>query len=425
MGANSFTKEEKVLFAEQVIAAEDALDMAGLIGTKRMDLTDQQRGADTFWIPRHQIQTSHDGLDQSENFKGKVQLSVPVRVTEMKSANFALDGLELRDALQERDLFKASMEKLASDVNFSIIEKINRWGSLYVPKSGASAGFPDMADVATVLDQNGVKAGDRSCVYNPRDYRSAANELSKADRSLIGDISVKALREAFVGKEAGVMTYRQQYTLNQAAAAGSSLTINTLAAGGNIYTPRSTTDDGDGNINVDSRKQQVTLSSNTGVAVGDRFTIDDLYNVHPITKQSSGELKTFVVVSLVQGSSTDIVISPPIISGQDDTEGGRQYQNCLNDGPLSNNPVVFLNTVAAPQNYFFVKDAIALTPSSLTLPSDVGWAKMSATLKNGLTVVALKQGAIGPAKVQYRVTARWGVTVLAPEMVGAMAFNQT
>ena len=424
MGANAFTKEEKVLFAEQVVEADDALDMAGLIDVKRMDLTDQQRGGDEFWIPAPYIQTSHDGLDQSANFVGKVQQSVPVRVNQMKSALSALDGLELRDALQERRLFKAGMEKLASDINLSVITTINRWGSLYSQKTGAASGFNDLADVATLLDQNGVKAGDRCYVANPRDYRLMASDLSKADRSLIGDISTKALRQSFVGELAGINTYRQQYTLNQAAAAGSSLTINTLAAGGNIYTPIATSDDGDGIVNVDSRKQQVTLSSNTGVAVGDRFTIADVFNVHPITKESTGELKPFVVVSIPTGSSTDIVISPPIISAQDETEGGRQYKNCLNDGPLSNNAIVFLNVAAAPQNYFFHKEAICITPSQIVAPEDVGWARMSATLKNGIVVVAMKQGDINTTKVKYRLTARWGVSVLAPQMVGAQAFNQ-
>lgn len=426
MGANAFTKEEKVLFAEQIVEAEDALSTAGLIDIKRMDLADQQRGGDEFWIPRPYIQTSHDGLDQSDNFKGKVQLSVPVRVNQMKSALSELDGLELRDALQERRLFKAGMEKLASDINLSVITTINRWGSLYLANTGAASGFDDLADVATLLDQNGVKDdGQRMYLANPRDYRAMAGDLSKADRSLIGDISTRALRKAFVGDLAGIMTYRQQYTINQAAAAGGgALTISTLAAGGNIYTPIATSDDGDGLMNVDCRKQQVTLSSNANVAVGDRFTIADIYNVHPITKQSTGELKTFVVVSIPTGSVTDVVISPPIISAQDDTEGGRQYQNCVNEGPLANNAIVFLNVDAAPQNYFFHKEAICLTPSQIVAPEDVGWARMTATLKNGITVVALKQGSIDTTKVKYRLTARWGVSVLAPEMVGVQAFNQ-
>ena len=425
MGSNAFTKEEKVLFAEQVVAAEDALDMAGLIGTKKMDAQDAQRSGDTVWIPRPYIQTSYDGLDQSANFAGKVQLSVPMRINNMKSALFELDALELRDALADKNLFTASMEKLASDINLSIISQINRWGSLFVAKTGAASGFADLADVSTLLDQNGVKAANRSIVLNPADYRDMAEDLAKASRSLIGDISVKALRQAFVGELSGVSTYRQQYTKNlTAAAGGAGLTASTLFAGGNVWTPVSTLDTGDGIQNVDSRRQQIVLSSNTNVAVGDRFTLADVFNVHPITKESTGVLKSFVVVELVSGSATDIVISPPIISQLSPGEGGRQYQNCVDNSPAANTALVFLNIDTAPQNYFFHKDAIVLTPSMIAMPEDAGMAKMTASLSNGVQLVALKQGSIGPAKVQYRLTARWGVTVLAPEMVGSLAFNQ-
>lgn len=425
MGSNAFSKQEIVDFTDFVIKAEDALDAAGLIKTKNMPLEEQQRSNDTMWMPRHQIQTSHDGLDVSDKFAGKVQLSVPVRVNNMKTATFELDGLELRDAMQEKDLFAGSTEKLASDINLSVIDVLNRWGSLAVMKSGAASGFNDLADVATLLDQNGVKPGDRVCLLNPRDYRGMASDLSKADRSLIGDISTRALRQAFVGELAGINTYRQQYTRNQSAQTATP-TISTLAASSNNYVPRSTSTDGDGILNVDSRKQQVTLSSNTGLVAGDRFTIDDVENVHPITKESTGELKTFVIVEIVAGSATDVVISPPLITAQGGSEGEKQYQNCEVTSPSGTAAVNFINTVAAPQNYFFHRDAVVLVPSQIVLPSDAGMAITKLTgPKSGITFVAAKQGQIGPGKVQYRVTARWGVTVTAPEMVGSLAFGQT
>lgn len=425
MGSNAFSKQETVDFTDFVVKAEDALDAAGLIKTKTMSLEDQQRANDTLWLPRHQIQTSHDGLDVSDKFAGKAQLSVPVRINNMKTAVFDLDGLELRDAMQEKDLFKGSTEKLASDINLSVMTQINRWGSLCVPKSGNSTGFADVADVATLLDQNGVPQGDRVLLYNPRDYRGAAADLSKADRSLIGDISTRALRQSFVGELAGIDTYRQQYTLNQTAQAATP-TISTLAASSNNYVPRATSSDGDGILNVDSRKQQVTLSSNTGLVAGDRFTIDGIENVHPITKQSTGSLKTFVIVETVAGSATDVVISPPLITAAGGTEPEKQYQNCLASSTSATAAVNFLNTVAAPQNYFFHRDAVLLVPSQIVLPSDAGMAVMKLTgPKSGITFVAAKQGNVGAGKVQFRVTARWGVTVTAPEMVGSLAFGQS
>lgn len=425
MGQNSFTKEEKVLFAEQVLALEDALSAAGLIRLRRMNPTDLARGGDTVWIPRPYIMTSYDGLDQSGNFEGKTQLSIPLRVNRLKSVPFNLDGLELRDALQERRLFDGALEKLASDINLSVIDTLSLNSSLSVMRTGAASGFDDLAACSVMLDQNGVPSDKRVAMINPADYVNMASDLSKASRSLIGDISTKALRQAFVGELAGINTYRMQYTKRRAAAAGSgSITINTTAAGGNTYIPRSTESTGDGIQNIDSRRQTVTLSSNTSVAAGDRFTIDDVYNVHPITKESTGVLKTFVVISVVSGSSTDVVISPPLISGLDGGEASAQYQNCYVATAASNSDIDWLNVDAAPENYFFHEDAISLSPSLIAFPEDAGWVKMTATTKNGLQVSMLKQGDAKTGKVFYRSDVRWGVNAENPEAMGVMLFNQ-
>jgi hypothetical protein len=426
MGANSFTKEEKVLFAEQVLALEDMLSAAGLIRLRKTNPTDLARGADTMWIPRPYIMTSYDGLDQSDNFTGKTQLSIPIRVNRHKVAPFSLDGLELRDALQERRLFDGALEKLASDINLSVIDTLSTYSSLTVARSGAATGFDDLAACSVLMDQNGVPASKRVALINAKDYVPMAGELSKASRTLMGDISPKALQRAYVGDLADISTFRMQYTRNRAAAAGSgAITITTLAAGVNTYIPRSTESTGDGTQNIDSRKQQVTLSSNTSVAVGDRFTIDDVYNVHPITKESTGVLKTFVVVALVSGSATDVVISPPLISGLDGSEASAQYQNCYVASPNAADDIDWLNIAAAQENYFFHEDAISLCPSLIAFPEDAGWVKMSATTKNGLQVSMLKQGAIGPGKVQYRSDVRWGVNAENPEAIGCLLFSQT
>lgn len=425
MGANSFTKEEKVLFAEQVLALEDSLDAAGVIRLRRFNPTDLQRGADTVWIPRPYIMTSYDGLDQSANFKGKTQLSIPLRVNKLKSVPFDLDGLELRDALQERRLFDGAMEKLASDINLSVIDTLSLNSSLAVMRTGAASGFDDLAAASVLMDQNGVPSSKRVCLVNSADYVNMSSDLAKASRSLIGDISTKALRSAYVGELANIQTYRMQYTKRKAAASGSgSITINTLAAGGNTYVPRSTESTGDGIQNIDSRRQQVTLSSNTSVAAGDRFTIDDVYNVHPITKQSTGALKTFVVVSVVAGSSTDVVISPPLISGLDGSEASAQYKNCEVATAASNSDIDWLNVDAAPENYFFHEDAISLSPSLIAFPEDAGWVKMTATTKNGLQVSMLKQGDAKTGKVFYRSDVRWGVNAENVEAMGVLMFNQ-
>lgn len=422
MGANSFSKEEKVLFAEQILAFEDALDAAGLIRVKKLDATDLARSNDACWVPAPYIMTSNDGLDQSGNFAGKTQLSVPLYVNRYKSVPFQLDGLELRDALQEKRLFDGALEKLASDVNLSAIQTISLNSSLTIKRSGAASGFDDLAACSVMLDQNGVPASRRKAMLNSADYLGCASDLSKASRSLIGDISPKALQQAYVGDLAGISTFRESYTLERAAAAGAGITATTLAAGVNVYVPRSTTSSGDGNLNVDNRRQTMTFSSTTGMVAGDRFTIANVFNVHPITKQSTGVLKTFVVISIASG--TTAVVSPPMISAQNGEEAAKQYQNCTVSTASGTAAVVFLNTTTKQENYFFHEDAILISPSSIAFPEDAGCARMSATTKNGISVVMLKQASVETGTVKYRADARWGVNCVRPEASGVILFSQ-
>jgi hypothetical protein len=90
--------------------------------------------------------------------------------------------------------------------------------------------------------------------------------------------------------------------------------------------PVATTASTGGVLNVDNRYQTVTVSTTTGVVAGDAFTIDGIEAVHHITKRSTGELKTFRVIEVVNGTS--MVISPPIISAAiTPTDAELQYQN--------------------------------------------------------------------------------------------------
>jgi len=126
----------------------------------------------------------------------------------------------------------------------------------------------------------------------------------------------------------GFETYKMDYANRQlAAGGGGAITIDTDGAGTQAnYTPQATSTSVGGQINVDNRFQTVTVSSSAGVAAGDAFTIAGVFAVHHITKQSTGQLKTFRVVSVT--NSTTMVITPPIIGAQSvATDAQLQYKN--------------------------------------------------------------------------------------------------
>jgi hypothetical protein len=202
------------------------------------------------------------------------------------------------------------------------------------------------------------------------------------------------------------------------------LQINTTVAGAQYYTPKATAVAATGETsNVDNRFQTVTVSSTVNVAPGDAFTIAGIEAVHHITKQSTGVLKTFRVISVP--SSTTLVISPPLITAQGGTDAEVQYQNCTAVTTSTTAAIVFLNTVTNFMNPFWHKDSLEILPGRLAIPSDAGAAVMRASTDQGIELVMSKQYDINTQKTKYRLDTLYGVVNKQPQMSGIIMFSQT
>ncbi len=423
--ANNFSKEEVVAFDQVLEGFDDALVLSRNISKYTTDQTMMERTGDVIWRPQPYIAQSFDGSDQTANFVDQTQLAVPSTIGFEKSSPLILTATQLRDALQEGRLGQAAMQKLASDVNVAVMNVASQQGTLFVKRSAAAVGFDDVAQCEAIFNEQGIMQGDRYLALSTRDYNGMANNLSTASRSFGNPKSDRAYEKAFVGEVASFSTYKLDYANRQAAAAGGgSLTINTLVAGANYYTPKATNTAATGERNnVDNRYQTVTLSSTTSVAAGDAFTIAGVNAVHHITKGDTGQLKTFRVISVP--SSTTLVISPPIISAQGGTDAELQYQNCVVNTAASNSAIVFLNTVAAPINPFWHKDSIELLPGRYAVPDNAGAAVMRSSTDQGIEVTMTKQFDINTLKTKYRWDIRFGVVMTQPEMCGVMLFSQS
>jgi len=256
-----------------------------------------------------------------------------------------------------------------------------------------------------------------------RDYNGMASNL--AGRQTMQGKPVTAYEKAYVGTVASFETYKLDYANRlQAAAGGAGITISTLDAGGNIYTPKATTTATTGEVgNVDNRFQSVTVSSTTNVVAGDCFTIATLNAVHHITKQDTGQLKTFRVISVDSG--TTMTISPPIITNQVANDASAEYQNCTIGTKAANSAIVFLNTVAGYANPFWQKDALELLPGRYAVPTDAGTAVMRASTDQGIELVMQKWYDINTMKIKYRLDTLFGVVNKQPELSGIILFSQT
>ncbi|MES2346262.1 MAG: P22 phage major capsid protein family protein [Pseudomonadota bacterium] len=423
LGSNSFNKEERVAFEDVLEKFNDQLVLSRNISKYETDDSTMERTNDTIWRPQPYVAQSHDGTDATPNFDDSTQLAVPATIGYAKHSTAIMTATELRDKLQEGRLGEAAAQKLASDINLSVMTIAALQGTLVVKRAAAASGFDDLAEAEAMFNEQGVNAFERYIALSTRDYNGMASNL--AGRGTMQGKPVTAYEKAFVGHLANFDTYKLDYANRlTAAAGGAGLTMNTLVAGANFYTPVATRTAATGEVsNVDNRYQTITVSSTTSVAAGDCFTVATLNAVHHISKGDTGRLKTFRVISVP--SSTTLVISPPMITAQGATDAEIQYQNCVINTAASNSAIVFLNTVAAAVNPFWQKDAIEILPGRYAVPTDAGTAVMRSTTDQGLEVVMQKFYDINTMKTKYRWDTRWGVCMKQPEMAGIMLFSQT
>jgi hypothetical protein len=420
--ANSFSKEERVAFENLLEGFQDALVLSRNVSIYNTDQTMMERTNNVIWRPQPYISRSYSGTDMTSNFLDYTQLAVPATIGFNQSVPWVMTATELRDALQEQRLGDSAKQKLASDINVAVMNVASAQGTLVVKRLSAASGFDDVAQCEAIFNEQGVNFDSRYLALSTRDYNGMASNL--AGRQTLSGKALTAYDRAYIGQVASFDTFKLDYSNRIAAAAGSSITIDTRDAAVNYQIPKSisTSPTTAERLNVDNRFQTVTVSSTTGVAAGDCFTIANVFAVHHITKQNTGQLKTFRVISVTNG--TQMVISPGIVSNQVANTASAEYQNCVVTTKASNAAIVFLNTAAAPINCFWQKDAIEILPGRYAVPADAGANVMRASTDQGIELVMQKQYDINTMKTRYRLDTLFGVVNKQPEMSGIILFGQ-
>lgn len=423
--ANGFSKEERVAFEDILTGFNDELVMSRAVKKYRTDSTMMERTDNVLWRPMPYIAQSINaapGVDISALYPDSTQLAVPATLGFSKSSPWTLNAFELRDALQEGRLGQAAKQKLASDINIALMNIVANQGSLVVARSTAASGFDDVAQCDAIMNEQGVPMENRHLALSSRDYNAMANDLSKASRSFGNAKSESAYERAQLGMVASFNSYKLDYA-NRIRANAATPTIATNGAQVR-YVPQATTSSVAGVLNVDNRFQTVTVTTTVGTLAGDAFTIDGIEAVHHITKQSTGQLKTFRVVEVVDG--TTMVITPPMIGANSSpTDAELQYQNINVASTSATANINFLNTVAAPINCFWHYDSVELLPGRYAVPTDAGVSVMRGTTDQGLELVMQKFYDINTMTTKYRLDTLFGVVNLNPEQNGILLFGQT
>lgn len=421
--ANTFSKEERVAFEDILEGFEDALVISRNVSKYGTNAQMMERANDQIWRPMPYIMNSQDRVVGTEiTFQDVKQLSVPSTIGFQKSAPWKMDALELRDALQEGRLGQAAYQRLASDVNTAVRDVASLQGTMVVSIATAAGDYSDIAQIESLMNEQGIAEGDRYLALSTRDYNGLASNL--AARQTMTGKPTSAYERSYVGPVAGLETYKMDAGKRIAAAGGGSRTIATNGAQVQ-YVPKSSESTVAGQINVDNRYQTVTVSATTGVVAGDCFTIDGIEAVHHITKEATGQLKTFRVISVDSG--TTMTISPPLIGANQGspTDAELAYKNIEVVSTSATAPINWLNVATASANPFWHKSSIEILPASYAVPTDQGVDVMKGTIDQGLEVCMTKFFNNKTYVSEYALDVRFGVVNTNPEMNGILLFGQT
>lgn len=418
---SSFLKSEEIAFDKVVKGFSDGLVMTDTV-SKAPALGNQQmeRQNDTIWRPVPYISTVYNGLDQTGNFGSKTQLAAPATVGFKNAVPIQLTATEMRDSTQLQRIGESALQGLSSKVNYNIFNVAALLGSVFIRRTGAPTGFDDVSEADATFIERGIgpTAGPRVFVAAPRTMNGIASNM--AARGTVGDEVSKAYKEAYVDKISNFDVVKGEYSYLLTAAAGGGVTI---AGANQFYVPKSMSVATTGEQSpVDNRFQTIAVSSNANVKAGDAFTIAGVFATHMITKQPTPVLKSFRVVALGTVANT-LIITPPIISGGGGTLAELDYKN-VSAAPAAGAAVTWLNTAAsASVSPFFCKGAIEIMPADIAPNPEDGWNIMKSTTPQGLTVTYARQGTIDNYNTKARWDVSYGVTMLQPEMAGAMTFN--
>jgi len=416
---NNFSKEERVAFESILEGFNDALVISRNVAKFGTDGSLMERANDTIWRPMPYILNSQTRtVGSAVTPQDVTQLSVPSRLNQRKNVSWNMNALELRDALQEGRLGTAAYQRLASDINTAVRDVVSLQGTLVVPVTGAAGDYDDIALAESMMNEQGVMEGDRYLALTTRDYNGLAGNL--AGRQTMTGKPTTAYERSYVGMVAGFETYKIDAGKRIAAAGGGgSITIATNGAQVR-YVPDNV--DANGN-NVDNRYQTVTVSSTTNVAAGDCFTIAGIEAVHMITKESTGQLRTFRVISVDSG--TTMTISPPIIGANSSPTAAELAYKNVNVASTSGTAAInWLNDNAAGANPFWYKDSIELLPGRYAVPDGQGVDIMRGTTDQGLEVVMGKKFDNSTFTSLYTLDVLYGVVNTNPQMNGIILFGQ-
>lgn len=299
-----------------------------------------------------------------------------------------------------------AMSVLAANIEY---DAMSMYKDVYneISDVGATITLADVLEASKVLTENLAPSSDRMLNLNPRDQVSLVNSLSSLFNPT-GNISSQfrdgEVADNFIGFRKVFMN-----TLWPTHTTGTE-TANTYR-----------TDIAAGEANGSAGLLHVDTGSST-FKQGDIIEIQNVFAVHPETKQSTGALKRFVVTADYAGGEGDLAISPSIVA-----TGARQNVNAAAaDGAIiykreSDASTAIGNAADYTISMAYHKDAFTFATADLVMPRGVDFSARE--VMDGISMRIVRDYDINNDKFPCRIDVLYGYKTIRPQLACRLGFN--
>lgn len=351
--------------------------------------------------------TVTDGATRSNQDVEEGSTNITINKRKHVSWNFSTQDLTMSISEYSTRYITPAMISLANQVDRDLCGLYSSvWNWTGTPGQALNS-FADLAAAPQRLDEMAVPMDSRHAVLSPADAWGMIGNLSGLNLGDSGSNSpqAEAYRKARLGVVANLETYQDQNIRRHTVGAHGGTPLVKGASQTTTYASVLTS-------------YQMSLDTDGWTAssvlkAGDVFTIDGVYAVNPVSKDTLDFLQQFVLVSDVTTNATTtnattLTISPPII-----TSG--PYQT-VSAAPADDATITYMGTAstAYPQNLVFHRNALALVMCPLEMPDSVGWKARQS--HNGISVRLVKDYDIDNDVEIIRADILYGTKAIYPEL---------
>jgi hypothetical protein len=288
--------------------------------------------------------------------------------------------------------------------------------------SGASPStFMVLGKAMQKMDEEGVPPDERVVVFNPAAHWAFANALSNWNFKEGGE---QALRKGFLGRIANAEIFMDQniktHTVGKwasavAVATSSRVFIHSTATSGALgYLPQGSADPNRGEAqNKNLLIGGILQTSLPGFYVGDTFSINGCYAVNPMSGESTGSYRQFVVTAEMT-MSHDSTNKAGVVNFMPEMVHTGPYKTV--DTIPQKGARIWVEGMpnsTIPANLAFHKNAFALVMVPLFVPDGVWSAQES---EDGVSIRVVKDYDIDADSEIIRLDILYGVKTIYPEM---------